>query len=170
MTPEEFQRVYPALSRWIGILLATFRERARSVAPARFPRLPEYYPVDILERAKFVVVPRIPVPPLSQMGLSQYSAFETADFGGITYLDTFFVKEGQATETLFFHELVHVIQWGELGPEKFLAAYADGLEKWGYAASPLEAMAYNAQSRFERGTDPFDVVNHVKEELSKLSV
>jgi hypothetical protein len=87
MTPVEFQRVYPALSRWIGILLATFRDRAQSVASARFPRLPKYYPAHILERVKFVVVPRIPVPPLSQMGLLQFSAFETADFGGITYLD-----------------------------------------------------------------------------------
>ena len=129
MTPEEFQRVYPALSRWIAILLETSRERAQSVASASFPRLPQYYPVDILERAKFVVVPRIPVPPLSQMGLPQFSAFETADFGGITYLDTFFLKQGHATESLFFHELVHVIQWEELGPERFLAAYADGLEK-----------------------------------------
>ena len=35
----------------------------------------------------------------------------------------------------------------------------------GYAASPLEAMAYKAQARFESYADPFDVVKFVKQEL-----
>jgi len=170
MTPEQFQQVYPVLSVWIRDLLELFRERAHPVASVRFGKLSHYYSADFLERAKFVVVPRIPIPPLSRMGISQFGALETADFGGAAYLDTFFVKQGQETEPLFFHELVHVVQWAELGPERFLSAYADGLEKYGYAESPLEVMAYKAQWRFEADDEYFDVVKFVKGEIANLTM
>jgi hypothetical protein len=105
-----------------------------------------------------VFVPRVPVPPLSAMGLDRFSDFEQMDAGGITYLNTYFVRADQShSESLHFHELVHVIQWRLLGPEKFLAFYADGLERFGYRNSPLEVMAYNLQDRFEREAQPFSV-------------
>ena len=55
------------------------------------------------------------------------------------------------------HGLVHVIQWRLLGPERFLALYADGLERLGYRNSPLEAMAFTLQKRFDREAQPFSV-------------
>ena len=80
------------------------------------------------------------------------------DAGGITYLNTYFVRADQShAESLHFHELVHVIQWRLLGPENFLALYADGLERFGYRESPLEVMAYEFQDRFEHGARPFSV-------------
>ncbi|MBE0544600.1 MAG: hypothetical protein IH623_24945 [Verrucomicrobia bacterium] len=93
-------------------------------------RLPQYYSQDILTKEKVVVVPKVPVPPLSTMGLDRFSDFERMGAGGITYLDTYFVRADHAhIEALHFHELVHVIQWRLLGPERFLAIYADGLER-----------------------------------------
>jgi hypothetical protein len=50
-----------------------------------------------------------------------------------------------------------VIQWQLLGPKTFVAAYADGLERIGYRASPLEMMAYNLESAFRNSQAPFDV-------------
>jgi hypothetical protein len=35
------------------------------------------------------------VPPLSAIGLSQFAEFETGDYDGIAYLDTFFVKQSR---------------------------------------------------------------------------
>ncbi len=60
-------------------------------------------------------------------------------------------------ESLHFHERVHVIQWRLLGPEKFLALYADGLESYGYRKSWLEMMAYKLEHRFQREAQPFSV-------------
>ena len=60
-------------------------------------------------------------------------------------------------ESLHFHELVHVIQWRLLGSEKFLALYADGLERFGYRKSPLEVMAFGLQHRFQREARAFSV-------------
>lgn len=170
MTPEQFNQVYPILFQWISSVLDNFKAQARPVSAAGFQRLPQYYQRDVLDGAQFVIVPRLPMPPLSQMGLHEYSAFENGDFAGITYLNTFFVKQGHQTESLFFHELVHVIQWSLLGPEKFLAAYAAGLEQFSYAASPLEAMAYGAQHRFDLGKEVFDVVPLVKDKLAQMGL
>lgn len=71
-----------------------------------------------------------------------------------------------ADEGLHFHELIHVVQWRVLGPERFLAAYADGLEKFGYRASPLEAMAYDAQAAFVQSTQIFNAEKLVADKLS----
>jgi hypothetical protein len=72
-------------------------------------------------------------------------------------------------EELYFHELIHVIQWRLLGPERFLRLYADGLEKFGYQDSPLEKMAYHTQNEFSRSKRTFDAQALVVRELRQLS-
>jgi hypothetical protein len=109
------------------------------------------------------------VPPLSAIGLNQFTAFENGNYDGITFLDTFFVKHHRAAdESLHFHELIHVVQWRLLGPERFLAAYAAGLEVYGYRNSPLEVMAYDAQAAFDQNARPFDAEKLVAEKLKDL--
>lgn len=167
MTPEEFQLLYPHLKAWIDTTLSQHAATAKRVATAGFRRLPQYYRPELLARAKFVPVASVPVPPLTAMGLPQFADFEQMSAGGITYLDTYFVRrELAADERLHFHELVHVVQWGLLGPEKFLAAYADGLERHGYRDSPLEVMAYDAEEAFLAGGAPFDVEAFVTKQIA----
>jgi len=162
--------VYPLIFGWIQKTLAQSAPVARPVAALGFRRLPSYYGNGILDHAKVVVVQKVPVPPLSAMGLSRFSDFERLDLSGITYLDTYFVRAEHAPfESLHFHELVHVIQWRALGPERFLAIYADGLERFGYRNSPLEAMAYDLQARFDADNRPFDVETEVLRRLRNLS-
>jgi len=158
MTGQEFRTVYPLIVEWIQKTLAEHATSAVTVASLGFSRLPHYYDETTLFSAKVVSVSRVPVPPLSAMGLDRFRDFERMDMAGITYLDTYFLQaEHSHVESLHFHELVHVIQWWLLGPEKFLAFYADGLERFGYRNSPLEVMAYNLQDRFEREAQPFKV-------------
>ena len=47
----------------------------------------------------------------------------------------------------------------------FVSAYADGLERFGYRNSPLEAMAYDIQDVFMKISQPFDVEKLVKNRL-----
>jgi hypothetical protein len=109
------------------------------------------------------------LPPLSAMGLSRFAAFEQGDFDGITYLDRYFIKRTIVTEeALHFHELIHVIQWRLLGPEGFLAAYANGLDEFGYENSPLEKMAYDAEASFKRSSATFEAEKFVAERLARL--
>jgi hypothetical protein len=105
---------------------------ARSVASFGFRQLPQYFSQELLSSTKVAVVNRVPVPSLSALGVPGFEAFESMDAAGVTYLNTYFVQEGEAgKESLHFHELIHVIQWRRLGPERFLAMYADGLERFG---------------------------------------
>ena len=118
-----------------------------------------------------MVMDRIPVPPLSSIGLSRFAEFERGDFGGITYLDTYFLKRADADdESLHFHEMVHVVQWRVLGAERFLALYADGLEAFGYRNSPLEKIAYDAQELFDHSAAVFDAEKLVTEKLESLPI
>ena len=170
MTEQEFRIVYPLIAGWIQKTLAQHTPTARSTASVGFGRLPYYYSQSILTAAKVVVVPKVPMPPLSAMGLDRFTDFEQMEAGGITYLDTYFVRADLAhSESLHFHELVHVIQWQLLGLEKFLTLYADDLERFGYEHSPLEEMAYGLQAKFEREPEPFSVENTCQNLLRELA-
>jgi hypothetical protein len=169
MTPERFKALYPHVIGWIRQTLGAHETNAKSVASAGFARLPLYFNQELLASAKYVVVDRAPTPPLSALGLKEFAAFEQGDYDGITYLDTFFVKKSRvAEEGLYFHELIHVVQWRVLGAERFLAAYADGLETFGYRDSPLEAMAYDAQTAFEQSSQIFNAEKLVAKKLSGI--
>jgi hypothetical protein len=167
MTPKEFDAMYPLIMGWIQQTLATHASKARMVESLGFQRLPQYFSPELLAYAKVVYVDVVPVPPLSQLGLNRFSDFENMNAGGISYLDTFFIRqEAQRDESLHFHELVHVIQWKLLGAKAFVAGYADGLERFGYRNSPLEVIAYDAQTTFEKSSQPFDVEKLVKGHLA----
>ena len=169
LTPEEFRTAYPKVQAWIQKTLAAYERDAQPIGSMHFVRLPLYFSHTLLETAKFIPIDRLPMPPLSAMGLGRYAAFEQGDFHGITYLDSYFIKRTVVTEeALHFHELIHVIQWRLLGPEGFLTAYANGLDEFGYENSPLEKMAYDAEATFKRSYAIFNAEKFVAEQLARL--
>ena len=87
---------------------------------------------------------------------------------GITFKDTFFLQQGQSSESLHFHELVHVVQWARLGVDNFLLAYGLGLIQREHDHSPLEQMAYTLQRNFENGTLPQHLVQHIEEQTDAI--
>ena len=88
-------------------------------------------------------------------GLLPYSGLlETASHQRFPIKDTFFVNSLHQTESIYFHELVHVVQWERLGVDNFLLAYVAGLMQFGYQDSPLEQMAYSLQEDFENDRLP----------------
>jgi hypothetical protein len=86
-----------------------------------------------------------------------------ASAGGVTYKDTFFVNSLHRDEGMYFHELVHIVQWDRLGVENFLLAYGVGLMQFGYQDSPLEQMAYSLQEDFENDRLPYGVVDIIRQ-------
>ena len=169
LTPEQFQALYPSVFNWITQTLAASFAEARPVSSKNFTRLPHYFGQEILTSAKVVVVKTLPIPPLSKLGLSQFRDFERGNFDAITYLDTFFIRLHRSSdEALHFHELVHIVQWKLLGPERFLATYAAGLETSGYRDSPLEVIAYDAERRFREDPQSFDAEKLVASQLQAI--
>lgn len=161
---RKFQRFLPAVREWVESTLEANQDRTVPVKQMDYPRLEKVFPPELLNRAKVRVVKGPPpFPPLSQMGLPEFAPFEAMPITGITYKDTFFVSHRRQTESLYFHEIVHVVQWGRLGVDRFLLAYAMGLMQFGYQNSPLEAMAYALQDGFDRGELPDNIMRSIQQ-------
>lgn len=159
----------PEVLAWIDRTLAAHVGRARPVAEGAFERLGDYYTAALLASSQVIPIPRVPAPPLSALGLAGFEDFERMEAAGITYRSSFFVRHGyEEDESLHFHELVHVVQWRHLGPDRFIVAYALGhLLSGGYRTNPLEVMAYDLQAEFDRGAAGFDVAARVVPELDR---
>ena len=163
-----YEPLLPAMLGWIERTLKEHAAHAQPVTRFGFQRLPQFFSESVLSAAHVVIIDKLPVPPLSSMGLPEFASFETQPMDGITYQNTYFLKRAAATEeSLHFHELVHVVQWQLLGPKDFLLRYAAGLAGFGYLVSPLEAMAYGLQARFDAGELPYSVEAEVRSRLKK---
>jgi hypothetical protein len=166
MSPEEFRKFYPPLLEWIRSTLDANAHARQSVSSRGFSRLPQYFTKQTLVTTKVVIVDPLPVPPLASMGLTRFADFLPVTPMALLTSTPFFLKPAQSeNENVYFHELIHVIQWRLLGPDRFLLAYADGLECFGYRQSPLEAMAYDAESEFASSTLIFNAEKLVVEKL-----
>lgn len=151
---DTFRRLQSALPQvlvWVDRLLEENARFATGIDLRRFARLPRYWSSDVLLGARVVKTSAVPFPPVSAYGLPEFAAMENMSRAAITFRDMFFVDEAHDSESVHFHELVHVVQWDALGPPDFLLTYGVGLAEFGYRRSPLEAMAYDLQASFERG-------------------
>lgn len=149
---KKLQSAVPFVLQWIERTLDDHRGRAIFTRELPFIRLKNAFPPELLERTKVVTLNgKVPFPPLSRFGLNEFAQLEKMPVAGITYKDTFFVNHLYRTESLCFHELVHVIQWEVLGPENFLMTYGVGIIKFGYRRSPLEQLAFSLQKDFDVG-------------------
>jgi hypothetical protein len=165
---QNFRQALSPVREQIEQTLEANQEKAVSVISLGFPNLPKVFPSDLLEKAKVVTVtgplpfPTLP-PELRQMGLPDFGQMANASEAGVTYKDTFFVNSLHRDESIYFHELVHVVQWERLGVENFLLAYGFGLLQFGYQDSPLERMAYSLQEDFENDDLPDGVVDLIRQ-------
>lgn len=158
------------VNRWIDNYISKHKSRKTRVVDWGFPRLSSYYSQHVLSNSYVVVVEKIETLPLHDLGLDELSFFETDGYGGITYKDTYFVSKGaERDESLHFHELIHVIQWNELGVDEFLVTYGLGLLKYGYRDSPLEAIAYGLQERFDSGKQIDNLETTVREQCHQVA-
>ena len=156
----------PLVKQWINMTLTAHAPYAKPMLDYGFQEIPKYFSQETLSSAKVIIADKVPMPPLSQMGLSQLGGFENGNYAGVTYLDTYFlVPQVARSESTHFHELCHVVQWKCLGLDKFLMAYAIGLLQHGYRNSPLEVMAYEYQMMFEKKIAPFDIEKQIVDKL-----
>lgn len=125
-----------------------------------------FYLPEFLEKSYFVVVNKVPKPNFPELRQARLGGFIDTDFDGITYKNTCFIKKGQENNlALHFHELVHVLQWKNLGALAFINRYIEELLKFGYEGAPLEKMAYALEDHFTKKNTPFSVSNYVQEKI-----
>jgi hypothetical protein len=170
---QRLHAAVPRLRQWIDDLLGHHADQARTVQSLGFEKLALCFPNELLERTKVVEVDPLPFPPVDRFGLPEFASMQEAPRDGITFKDTFFVQQGESSEILHFHELVHVVQWARLGVDNFLLAYCFGLKQFEYnqfeyKRSPLEQMAYTLQSSFESGDLSQHIVRDIEERTDTI--
>jgi len=121
-----------------------------------------FYSRELLAETHFVIIDRIPTPPLSHT-LLHAGKLDFSKVSGLTLGSTYFVRQSESHNLqIHFHELVHVIQWRLLTTHGFLTRYIKEVVEHGYRNAPLEIMAYDLDNRFQQGARPFDVESAVK--------
>jgi hypothetical protein len=166
---RKLHQTLPLVRQWVEDTLVSHREQAVPVDREKYLRLAHVFPAALLKKTGVVTVTEAPpFPPLSRMGLPELARFEAMPITGVTYKDIFFVRRGQRTESLYFHEIVHVVQWDHLGVDRFLMAYGAGLMQFGYRRSPLEAMAYAMQDDFDRANLPEDLMGGIQQQTEAI--
>ena len=98
----------------------------------------------------------------------EFAQIKDVSTAGVIYKDTFFVNNLHQTESIYFHELVHVVQWERLGVDNFLLAYIAGLMQFGYQDSPLEQMAYSMQEDFGRESLPNGIIELIRQRTDAI--
>jgi hypothetical protein len=139
----------PLMEGWMDALRARHLERSVASSELGLRRLFDHFPAHVLDDTRVVTAAELPFPPVATYHLPEVEALARAPMSGITFGNMYFVRPG-ASEGVHFHELVHVVQWQVLGRAGFLLTYAVGLIQHGYAQSPLEAIAFELQERFDR--------------------
>src|SRR5262249_26385862 len=76
LPPENFHTVYPNRRLWIKKTLIFKKKNGKPFSSMHFVPLPLYFDHSLLETAKFIAIDRLPMPPLSAMGLSRFAVFE----------------------------------------------------------------------------------------------
>lgn len=153
----------------IGKTVQTYLPRSRNVEDYQFKRLPHYFPADLLKNTRVAVVDIIPVPQIDDPGMEKLFDFKSFNITGITYNTIYFIKRGhELSESLHFHELIHVIQWQYLGAREFLTQYLTNLLTSGYRHNPYEEIAFRYQNKFDTDFDAYDVAAAVMTELPTL--
>ncbi|PPK50048.1 hypothetical protein [Marinobacter persicus] len=122
-----------------------------------------YFAPEFLAQCRFVVTPNIPTPDnrlLNQLGLG---GFFGENMVGLTLNDTYYLLPSVAeNRRIYFHELVHVVQWQQLGVGGCVSRYLQEYRRYGYEHMPLERMAYGLDGQFSSGGPAVDVWNQVR--------
>lgn len=166
---KKFQPSLPLVRKWIYELLDIYKNKGTPLANLGFQSLQQAFPLALLEKARVIDISgKLPFPPLSSMGLPELSQIENMHMLGVTYKDLIFINHSNPNDMLYFHELVHVVQWERLGVDNFLLAYGVGLMQFGYRQSPLEQMVYSLQRRFKTEMLPMDVVGFIRQKTDSI--
>jgi hypothetical protein len=160
--------------KWILEQRALHRSVAKPLPPDQQSNFEPFFTKAILDSARFAPVEQIPNPGFysNLQAMGQPMPMDFSPMHGITFIDTVLLSrrfEGNWSPGLYFHELVHVVQYSILGSAKFIQRYIRGWAENGfqYPMIPLERDAYELQRRFEaRPSQAFSVERMVSARLA----
>ena len=119
-----------------------------------------YFSAELLSEVRVIERDPLPIPNPPFTRLIQRLGFDYPDLS-LTAAITFgnlIATRAPMSPSLLFHELVHVVQYSQLGIPAFARHYVHGLlTHRAYERIPLEAHAFHLEARFEFDRQPFNV-------------
>jgi hypothetical protein len=153
-----------------GFIVASRKKygaNAVPLTPAQKHAMQPFFSREILDQVKVVVLngSRVEDPPFyamaKMMGIRNLLSF--SEVAAVTFVDVV-VSHEPFSETLLFHELVHVVQYAQMGSKEFASRYVQGfLTSSSYDGIPLEKNAYELEQRFSSKSPSFSVADEVRE-------
>ena len=176
MIPEEILAFLETQgAKWISKIRLQYRPAGRALTPAEVRAVAPFFEASLLDSVRMAKVPTISNPDFYSFFLEQSLAIslDFTQMSAITFVDTILlsgrhpVPPGEELP-LLFHELVHVVQYTELGLEEFVRRYVRGWASNGlqYSRIPLEVWAYDLDARFRSGATAFSVAVEVRQQLA----
>ena len=150
------------LANWVAAYISEQRTsllaKASSIEPPPRSALQSFFPAEVLETVK-IVRGRASGPAfyaqLRSIGITNAPRF--SEMAGITFQDVV-VHVEPLTRQVLFHELVHAVQYRQLGWQGFAEHYVRGfLSSGSYEEIALEKQAYELEGRFVK--DPTDCIS-----------
>ena len=152
-----------------GYILSSRKKFAAKAVPltaAQKNTMQPFFDQGILDQTRVLVLngSRIEDPPFyamaKMMGIRNLPSF--SDVAAVTFVDVV-VSHEAFSHNLLFHELVHVVQYAQLGSKEFASRYVQGFLKHGsYDEIPLEKNAYELEQRFTGKSAEFSVADEVR--------
>ncbi|HKW76654.1 MAG TPA: hypothetical protein VJN64_14080 [Terriglobales bacterium] len=167
LTPGIITQVASMVESYIENSREKYLPKAAPLTSEQRSQTQAFFPAEILDSVRLLVLRgiRIQDPPFYTMarimGIKNLPSF--ADTSAVTFIDVI-VSHEEFTPGLLFHELVHAVQYAQLGTKEFASRYVSGfLKAGGYAENPLEKHAYELEQRFSANLEAeFSVADEVK--------
>ena len=167
LSEKQIEQLAGFVSSYITEQREAFGKRAQPISAEYAQQLQTFFPSDLVSTV-MVVRGRAPEPGFytlaRMMGIRNVPSF--SDMAGITFQDVVVHVEPLSLQ-LLFHELVHAVQYKQLGIDGFAARYVRGFLSGGsYEEIPLEKQAYELEARFMANPSAsFSVEDDVKQRI-----
>ena len=167
LTPGIITQVASMVESYIENSRDKYLPKAAPLTTEQRALMEPFFPAEILNAVRLTVLhgTRIQNPPFYTMarimGIKNLPSF--ADTSAVTFIDVV-VSHEEFSPRLLFHELVHAVQYAQLGTKGFASRYTSGfLKAGGYAENPLEKHAFELEQRFNANPQTeFSVADEVK--------
>jgi hypothetical protein len=155
LTPSQISQLVSKVAEFIEEQRRVHAGTSRSLSGDERKQFIVHFPLEVLEGVRLARVKHLQNPPfyteLEGLGFQNLPQFRR--MAAVTFVDVI-VAQDEFTSSLLFHELVHVVQYRELGVQRFAELYVRGfLETGEYLSIPLERVAYHLEGLFRLRPD-----------------
>ncbi|MBZ5507933.1 MAG: hypothetical protein LAO78_20925 [Acidobacteriia bacterium] len=168
LSPGMIAQIASMIEDYITSSKKKYAAQAEPLTEAQRNAMQAYFPTQVLDSARLCMLRDKRVPNPSMYSMAKLMGFRNlpdfSEMAAITYVDVI-VSHQEFTDALLFHELVHVVQYTQLGVKEFAVRYMSGFIQGGsYEEIPLEKMAYQLEQRFSQNAKQiFSVDDEVRQ-------